>query len=180
MKILVCKHKHCPSTESEELLKALMDYYDEVEFTHVACVGLCEYGPNVMVFPGARLYGNVTKDRVQDLVQDNIEDLRHPIERLFTPEMDVYASDPSYRRLVKLFRYQLEKMTETNWKSIRDALAIFSEKYEIDLDELGNAVKVAIIGTTMGPEIPKLVSYLGKEETFLRIDKYLFDNKYRL
>jgi len=180
MKILVCKNKQCYNPESDELLKALMDYYDDVEFTHASCVGLCGFGPNVMIFPEAKMYGGVTKDRVHDLVHNNIEDLKHPQDRLYSPDMDVYASDPGHRRHVKLFRYQLEKMTDTDWRSIRDALAIFSQKYEIDMDETSKAVKVALLGTTKGPEIPKLVAYMGKEEAFKRIDKYLSDNKYRL
>jgi len=180
MKILVCKNKTCHNPKTDELLKALMDYYDEVEFTHASCVGLCDFGPNVMIFPQAVLYGNVTKERIHDLVHDNIEDLKHPWDRLYTPDMDIYASNPEYRRMVKLVRYQLEKMTEIDWRSVRDVLAIFSQKYEVDLEKASLAVKVAILGTTKGPELPKLVAYMGKEEVFKRIDKYLSDNKYRI
>jgi glutamyl/glutaminyl-tRNA synthetase len=95
-------------------------------------------------------------------------------------EYEVYFTDPMHRRTVKFFRYQLEKMTETDWRAVRDALQLFMAKYEVSETDLVNPVKVVLLGTTKGPSLPKLIEYMGKEEAFKRIDQYLQDNKYRI
>lgn len=180
MKILVCKNNPNHNRDTDVILKELMEYYGEVEFTHSSCPDLEEFSPVVLVFPEGAFYGPLEKDRVHDLIHGNIEDLRLGKTELWTEDMDVYQSDPGYRRHVKLFRYQIEKMIESDWRSIRDTIALFRAKYDIEEQELLNPVKVALLGTTKTPNISKVVAYMGKEEVFKRIDKYLSDNKYRI
>lgn len=181
MKILICNNDACCRNECEAVYKELMNYVEQdVHFLHSACMDLCEDGPNVLVLPETKFYFGVTKDKVDDLIHGRLEHQLHPKERLYDVSMERYREDPMHRRTVKLFRYQVEKMKDVNWRSARDALLLFRNKYGVTEEDLALPVKMALLGTTKGPELPKLMEMLGKEEVFQRIDQYLQDNKYRI
>jgi (2Fe-2S) ferredoxin len=50
--------------------EALMerDLENEVMVTSTGCVGLCEKGPIVMIYPGQVWYGEVTEDDIDDIL----------------------------------------------------------------------------------------------------------------
>jgi (2Fe-2S) ferredoxin len=178
--LLVCTDKDCQKNGSEETYKELMNYVEDVHFMHASCIGLCEEGPIVLVLPETTFYRGITDDLVDALIKGELEDQIIPTEDLYHPDMERYRSDPMHRRTVKLFRYQLEKMKAHDWRSIREILPIFKDKYDVSEDSLPGAVKIALLGTTKGPDLPKLIDMLGIDETYNRIDQYLQDNKYRI
>ncbi len=180
MKLLVCKNKNCDTFVVEELMKELMNHIEKVKFNHASCIGMCENGPLIVTFPDITFYQNVTKNRVKDILAHKATDLIVPKQHLFDPTMDVYFSDPLHRRTVKLFRWHLDKISDFDWKSIRDSILIFKEKYDIKGTDSMFPVRVALLGTTKGPELPKLIDYMGKTMVLERIDSYLRDNKYRI
>lgn len=180
MKILVCKNKHCRNKQTEDTYKELMNYVEDIEFMHSSCMDLCDYGPNVLTFPEGAFYQAVTKDRVDDLIHHKAEDLRHPSQRLHDESMELYYSDPMHRRTVKLFRWHLDKLGDFEWRTIRESISIFKDKYDVRGMALTFPVKMALIGTTKGPDLPKMLQFMGKELAFKRIDQYLSDNKYRI
>lgn len=180
MNLLVCTNKHCQNNQSEETYKELMNYVEDVNFMHASCMDFCEQGPVVLVLPETTFYHHVTKDDVKALLQGDLSDHIIPTKDLYQPAMEIYRSDPMHRRTVKLFRYQLEKMKAHDWRSIREILPIFQAKYDVIEDSLLGAVKIALLGTTKGPDLPKLIDMLGIDETYDRIDRYLQDNKYRI
>jgi len=51
---------------SEEIMDR--DLEDEVMITSTGCVGICEKGPIVMIYPQQTWYGEVTEDDVDDIL----------------------------------------------------------------------------------------------------------------
>lgn len=157
-----------------------MNYIEDVHFMHASCMDLCDRGPVVLSLPDTTFYHSVTKDDVRLLIEGDLQDHIIKEEELYQPDMEVFRSDPMHRRTVKLFRYQLEKMKAHDWRSIREIIPIFQAKYDVPKESLLGSVKIALLGTTKGPDLPKLIDMLGIKETYSRIDQYLQDNKYRL
>lgn len=72
----------------------LQRFFDEAErkelFPRVAilgstCIGPCEHGPTVIVFPGPTYYGKVGEDDVAEIVDSHICGGK-PVERLLMPD----------------------------------------------------------------------------------------------
>lgn len=55
--------------------------YDTVSVTYSGCLGPCNTGANVLVYPEGVLYGNVSKDDVADIFDSHLQG-GTPVERL--------------------------------------------------------------------------------------------------
>jgi len=71
--------------------KKLRELYG-VAATGTTCLGMCEHGPNVVVYPDNVWYGGVQVDDVDELVdRHGIEG--QPVERLLHPDIDGGAAE---------------------------------------------------------------------------------------
>lgn len=59
--------------------------YDKVAITYSGCLGPCDQGANVLVYPEAVLYKGVTPADVDQIFTEHLEG-GTPVERLLTPE----------------------------------------------------------------------------------------------
>jgi (2Fe-2S) ferredoxin len=57
------------------------DAYDTVSVTYSGCLGPCDQGANVLVYPEGILYGKVTKDDVNEIFDKHLLG-DEPVERL--------------------------------------------------------------------------------------------------
>jgi len=77
-----CSQKGCNEvlqTFWEELKNR--NAYDHIAVTFSGCLGPCDQGPNVLVYPDGILYGHVTKDDVVEIFNSHLID-NVPVERL--------------------------------------------------------------------------------------------------
>lgn len=58
--------------------------YDRVAVTYSGCMGPCEAGPNVLVYPEGVLYSGVSKADVAEIFDSHLEG-GQPVERLRAP-----------------------------------------------------------------------------------------------
>ncbi|ADG81565.1 sucraseferredoxin family protein [Thermincola ferriacetica] len=77
----------CHAKASVELMEAFMEEIEErglgseVFVTNTGCLGICEKGPIVIVYPDNVWYGAVTVDDVEEIMEEHIEGGR-PLARL--------------------------------------------------------------------------------------------------
>ena len=55
--------------------------FDEVAVTYSGCLGPCDQGPNVLVYPEGVLYGKVSKEDVKEIFDSHLL-ADEPVERL--------------------------------------------------------------------------------------------------
>ncbi len=176
MKILICNSEHCKSNGSEEILKELekLQRESDFEFLTSSCMGLCSNGPNVMTYPDLRIYGNVSVNRIKDILSSEASDLLHPNDRVYSKELCSEISlDPMHRRSVKLFRYHLEKFNDFSVANLKVLISSFKSKYEVTGNRFIYPIKLALLGTIKGPDLPEIIYFLGKEGTIKALDKFL-------
>ena len=76
--VLVCSGTGCSSTDSPKVLAAFEreikrnKLQDEVRVVKTGCIGLCERGPNVLVFPEGACYCHVTDADVAEIVTEHL------------------------------------------------------------------------------------------------------------
>ena len=58
--------------------------FGQIAVTNTGCLGPCGYGPSVLVYPDAILYGKVTVDDVPAIIEEHLLGKR-PVERLKVP-----------------------------------------------------------------------------------------------
>lgn len=58
--------------------------YEQVAITYSGCIGPCEHGANVLVYPEGTLYSGVTKADVEEIFTSHLEGDK-PVERLIAP-----------------------------------------------------------------------------------------------
>jgi len=58
--------------------------YDTLSITYSGCIGPCDQGANVLVYPEGVLYRGVTPDDVNDIFTSHLEG-GTPVERLLAP-----------------------------------------------------------------------------------------------
>ncbi len=81
----------CSQNGSSELLQAFWqelqkrNLFDSIAVTYSGCIGPCDMGPNVLVYPEGTLYGRVTKSDVSEIFDSHLLGDR-PVERLLAPE----------------------------------------------------------------------------------------------
>ena len=176
MKVLVCKNKHCRHHGSDGVIKKLEQKASEkgVEVLHSSCMDLCEAGPNVMLFPSLKLYGEVEEKDIDRLLNNDIEYLRHPDSLIYDKEiLEAYFDNPMHHRTVKLFRYHLEKYDNMAFTNLIDIIKVFQTKYALLGNDFSYPVKVSILGTVKGPDLPKVIHLLGKERTIDLMNTFL-------
>ena len=77
----------CHGKESVGLFGKFMEELDErglsgdVMVTNTGCLGICEKGPIVIVYPDNVWYGSVTLDDVEEIIEEHIEG-DTPVKRL--------------------------------------------------------------------------------------------------
>ena len=77
----------CHSKESVNIVGRFMeeleerDLRDTVLLSNTGCLGICEKGPIVVVYPEGIWYGEVTADDVEEIMDSHIENGK-PVERL--------------------------------------------------------------------------------------------------
>jgi (2Fe-2S) ferredoxin len=59
--------------------------WDKFSVTYSGCLGPCDTGPNVLVYPEGVLYGGVTKDDVAEIIDKHLLG-GEVVERLKVPE----------------------------------------------------------------------------------------------
>ncbi len=75
----------CCSLRGSEKLRATLKQYvkahglqGRVRVSQAGCLGLCEHGPNVMVFPGGTWYSAVTEADLATLIDRHLRPLERP------------------------------------------------------------------------------------------------------
>jgi len=69
----------CHSKDSVSLVESFMEEIDdrglggEIFVTNTGCLGICEKGPIVIVYPDNVWYGSVTADDVEEIMDEHIE-----------------------------------------------------------------------------------------------------------
>lgn len=77
--ILACNDSDCSSLGSEQLYQRLKELVKdkglkvEVKVSKSTCLGDCESGPNVLVYPEAILYNKVTLDDLEKIVDAHLK-----------------------------------------------------------------------------------------------------------
>lgn len=77
LQVLVCSGEECSKTQKlglynifkTEIRKNNLEY--EVELIKTKCLGLCDLGPIVIVYPGDIVYKNVKKDDIPEIVREH-------------------------------------------------------------------------------------------------------------
>lgn len=74
--IVVCTNKDCFMRGSEKLIEAFEQQleeegllFEEVEVVDINCFSLCEYGPNVAVFPDRVVFSHVKLEDVPRIIE---------------------------------------------------------------------------------------------------------------
>lgn len=109
--VLVCGGTGCISPESVDLYKTLKseirkhNLNHEIEVLKTGCLGLCELGPVVIVYPDGVLYNNVKTDDIAELIESHFIHNK-VLERL---EYKISEGEGKVRNLNKLqfFKKQL-------------------------------------------------------------------------
>ncbi|MDD6160553.1 MAG: NADH-quinone oxidoreductase subunit NuoF [Oscillospiraceae bacterium] len=76
--VMVCSGTGCSSTNSAAVLTAFEreikkhKLQDEVKVVKTGCLGLCNQGPNVMIFPEGACYAHVTEENVTEIVEEHL------------------------------------------------------------------------------------------------------------
>jgi NADP-reducing hydrogenase subunit HndC len=76
--VLVCGGKNCTSENSQEILKQFEQQIkehgleSEVKALFTDCFGICESGPNVVVYPEGAYYCHVKPEDVKEIVEEHI------------------------------------------------------------------------------------------------------------
>ncbi len=91
--VLVCSGAACVSSHSAEVKAALAHEVDarglsdEIRLVETGCMGPCELGPVLLIYPGGTFYVRVTLDDVAEIVEEHFLKGR-PVRRLLweTPE----------------------------------------------------------------------------------------------
>ena len=59
--------------------------FDDILVTGSTCIGPCDMGPTIIVYPGGVWYSRVTADDVGEILEKHLSG-GQPIERLLMPE----------------------------------------------------------------------------------------------
>lgn len=170
MKVLVCGRKHCEKKKCDKLFDYLED--TDVEFSNSACMHMCDDGPNVFTFPDLKMYGHVDKKRLKDIISGNSKGLEYS-EEIYDLEInEQYRVDSRYKKTVELFRDKLEKCDDISIDKLEKLVKKFMKKNDLDKTSFTYPVRVALINTIKGPDLPKLIYFLGKNSTIKLFNEY--------
>jgi len=110
--ILICCGSGCVSAGSLKIKAKLIDELkkhdisDEINIIETGCMGPCDYGPVMMVYPEGVFYRNVSMEDVEELVDEHLLKGR-PLKRLMMQDVDdkVYtkvSEIPFYKKQIKV------------------------------------------------------------------------------
>ena len=60
------------------------ELYDKIQVTATGCMGPCSEGPTVLVYPEGVMYGGISKDMVNTIIEEHLLGNK-PIESLLMP-----------------------------------------------------------------------------------------------
>lgn len=109
--VLVCKGTGCTASGSEAVYEALEKEIEkrglakEVRVVQTGCLGLCELGPNILIYPEGSYYCRVKAEDIPEIVEEHLIKGRI-VERLLYSEK---ASKERQRSLVDIDFYKKQK-----------------------------------------------------------------------
>ncbi len=109
--VLVCKGTGCVASGSEPIMEAFEKEIEkkglskEVKVVQTGCLGLCELGPNVLIYPEGSYYCTVKAEDVPEIVEEHLLKGRI-VERLLYKERD---TKERYRSLMDIDFYKRQK-----------------------------------------------------------------------
>jgi (2Fe-2S) ferredoxin/predicted O-methyltransferase YrrM len=105
----------CPGRGAEETLAALRSELgkagleDEVMVTTCGCLGLCDQGPNLVVYPEGSWYSELSADKVPELVREHFGKGK-PVERLLSKDAAAMKKEVlDHKKKVKALKEMMEK-----------------------------------------------------------------------
>ena len=78
-----------------------------------------------------------------------------------------------FNNLLKQFKSKLEKIQKFNDENIENCIEDFLKNKEIKFSSFGKPMRYLLTNTIEGPSISVIISLLGKEKTFTRINNYI-------
>jgi NADP-reducing hydrogenase subunit HndC len=128
--VLLCCGSGCVSAGAlkikEELVRQLKDknIFDEINIIETGCMGPCDYGPVMMVYPEGIFYKKITVNDIKDLVEEHFLKGR-PLQRLMLQEANQVLINkkeiPFYQKQVKV---ALENCGFINPDEVEEYIAI--------------------------------------------------------
>ncbi|HHV18066.1 MAG TPA: NADH-quinone oxidoreductase subunit NuoF [Thermoanaerobacterales bacterium] len=109
--VLVCKGTGCVASGSEPIMEAFQKELEkkglskEVKVVQTGCLGLCELGPNVLIYPEGSYYCTVKTEDVPEIVEEHLLKGRI-VERLLYKERD---TKERFRSLMDIDFYKRQK-----------------------------------------------------------------------
>ncbi|MGB9839555.1 NADH-quinone oxidoreductase subunit NuoF [Thermovenabulum sp.] len=109
--VLVCKGTGCTASGSEPIIEAFQKEIEkkglskEVKVVQTGCLGLCELGPNVLIYPEGSYYCRVKPEDVAEIVEEHLIKGRI-VERLLYKE---HATEEKMRALTDINFYKHQK-----------------------------------------------------------------------
>lgn len=106
--VLICKGTGCVASNSADVMEAFKKEIDEkglskeIKIVQTGCLGLCELGPNVVVYPEGSYYCSVKTTDVSEIVEEHLIKGRI-VERLLYKER---TSKKRYRSLMDVDFYK--------------------------------------------------------------------------
>ncbi len=99
--VLICSGTSCHSFGSNEIKEALIEELNkrglarEVKVVETGCLGMCQYSPNMVVYPEAVMYCSVKPEDIPELVEEHFVKGRI-LERLTYQEVSTQTMVPEY------------------------------------------------------------------------------------
>lgn len=99
--IVVCRGAFCLNDETESLIEEIeriikeKDLEDKVELCFSGCLGLCQEGPILIVYPDFRVYSKVKKEDISRIIEQDI------IEGKPAEGLNIYQN--GYLKFIKVF-----------------------------------------------------------------------------
>lgn len=171
MKIILC----CTPKQLESFEEKIKKNNHKIIYS--ICNQLDESMPVVLRIPDGTFFARVTPNRIQEVIADRADDLKIQTSRLYDVSMEKYLSEPVYRKAVQSLYTQLEHLSNWEKASLLKELETLYSTQHLSSELISNAIKMAIIKTTRGPELVILLEEFGKQEVLLRFNEYL--NKYK-
>lgn len=109
--VLVCKGTGCTASGSENVMEAFQKEIEkrglskEVRVVQTGCLGLCELGPNVLIYPEGSYYCRVKADDIPEIVEEHLIKGRI-VERLLYKE---HLTEERLRSLTDIDFYKKQK-----------------------------------------------------------------------
>jgi (2Fe-2S) ferredoxin len=80
-----CGEKQCAAVMEEFLWQVQQqELYDKIQVTATGCMGPCSEGPTVLVYPEGVMYGGISKDMVNTIIEEHLLGDK-PVQSLLMP-----------------------------------------------------------------------------------------------